>query len=231
MKLKMPTLTRSIIRWLILCVLSITLTGCTLDRICAEQDQASRYLPELTGREAYGQTMRVGFNGLYRIDLGTATFARANTAPVIFHLRASPDDSEDLRTVTLRGDQIENSRSTSFVFEPIKTSSDQEFYFYIESPEGTAGNAVTVYVNDTNQYEDGNAVIDHQPLDGDLVFTAYCQQEYTFLTVTADFVQRVKQDIPFAVFYLVVILLLVYASFRKNKSGLVGISREDDRQE
>lgn len=211
-----------VLKGLVLVLVSITLTGCTLDRICAQQEKASRYLPELTQGISYGQTMVVAEDGLYRIDLGTATFARVNTAPVIFHLRESVDALEDLRTVILPGEQIENSRPTSITFEPIRTPVERSYYFFTESPAGVAGNAITIYVNDVDQYNGGSALMNGQAAQGDLAFTAYCQQEYSLSGIATDFIQRVKQDVAFAVFYLLMLVLLVYACFRKVKKSSHG---------
>lgn len=217
MKHRGTSFAKLVLRASALFLISLSLSGCTLDRICAQQDQASQYLPELTGEITYGQTFQASENGLYRIDLSTATFGRENTCPVIFHLKASPDDIEDIRTVVLPGEQIENSHPTSIVFDQIEASTEQAFYFYLDSPEGTAGNAVTVYLNDENQYYKGEALINHQAISGDLVFTAYCQQQFTFKTVASDFIARIKQDITFAICYGVVIFLLIIAVLRYRK--------------
>jgi hypothetical protein len=77
---------------------------------------------------------------------------------------------------------------------------------YIESPEGTLGDAITVYTNAQDQYPDGRAYRNGQAVSGDLAFTAYSRETYTFSGVLHDFLSRAAQDVPFFVCYGILIL-------------------------
>jgi hypothetical protein len=179
----------------------IGLTGCTLDSVAARQEKASILLPELLATQTYGQDFVSTRNYLYRIDLGTATYARVNTAPVIFHLRSSSKATTDIATVTVPGSAVQNERSTSFIFSPLPDSLGKPFYFFIESPESTPGNAITLYSTEYDRYPDGSAYNNGKPVTCDLVFTAYSQEIYNASDVLEGFFVRVAQDKSFFICY------------------------------
>jgi hypothetical protein len=146
---------------------------------------------------------------LYRIDLGTATYARTNSAAVVFHLQASPQATTDIVSATLAGPEIQNDRPTVFEFAPLADSEGQNYYFYIESPEATPGNAITVYANALDQYPDGMAHRNGRAVAGDLAFTAYSREVFTLSGILSDFASRAVQDVAFFVWYGVLVLGLL----------------------
>jgi hypothetical protein len=191
---------------LIISLALVGLSGCTLDQVAARQAQATGLWDELVGGESYGQSFVSTRDNLYRIDLGTATYARVNAAPVIFHLKSSPEASTDIVSITLPGAEIQNERPTSIEFPPLPDSRGQSYYFSIESPEGAPGDAITVYANANDQYPDGEAYRNGQAVPGDLAFTAYSRQTFTLSRLLHDFLSRAAQDVPFFVCYGVLIL-------------------------
>jgi hypothetical protein len=184
----------------------IGLPGCTLDRIAAQQIEATGLWDELVGDETFGQSFVCARDDLYRIDLGTATYARTNSAPVIFHLKSNPEASTDIISITLPGPEIQNERPTSIVFSPLPDSGERSYYFYVESPGAVPGNAITVYANAHDQYPDGRAYRNGKAVAGDLAFTAYSRETFTFSGVWHDFLSRAAQDVPFFVCYGILIL-------------------------
>lgn len=210
--------------WVIsgLFLLLACLSGCTLDNVAARQEKATRLWDELLGGETFGQSFVCTRNNLYRIDLGTATYARVNSAPVIFHLRSSPVSDTDIISLTIPGPEIQNERPTTIQFPPLANSKGQTFYFFIESPEGVPGNAITVYANGYDQYPDGTAYRNGQAVAGDLVFTAYSREIFTLAGVVQDFVSRATQDVPFFTCYGILILSVCIAlilSLRRHPSS------------
>lgn len=197
---------RSIRLGLAISLALISLSGCTLDNIAARQEKATDLWDELVGGETFGQSFVCTRDNLYRIDLSTATYARTNSAPVTFHLQGSPEESTDIVSITLPGSEIQNERPTSIVFPPLPDSQGRSYYFYIESPEGTPGDVITVYANAHDQYADGTAYRNGQAVAGDLVFTAHSRQAFTFPGVWHDFLSRFAQDKPFLVCYGILIL-------------------------
>lgn len=206
----------------ILCLGAIGLAGCTLDNTAARQDEASMLWEELVGGHTFGQTFASGRDGLYRIDLGTATYARANSAPVLFHLRSSPEAGEDLRLVTLAGAAIENERPTSFEFPPLPDSGGKSYYFYLESPEAAPGNAITVYANEQDEYAAGTAYRDGRPAEGDLAFTAYSRETYSLSCVLSGIFSRLTQDLSFCLGWGLALLIvggaLLFALRRRHSA-------------
>jgi hypothetical protein len=198
------------IRYGIILILTIVcISGCTLDRITAQQGKATGLWDELIGGRVYGQSFVSDLDNLYRIDLSTATFSRINSAPVIFYLKDSPQTDTAIRSITLPGPEIQNDRPTSFVFEPIPNSAGKSFYFVIESPEATPGNAITVYASEYDQYPQGAAYQNTQFVNGDLAFTAYSRESFTFTGVLGGTASRVAQDVPFFIFYGALILTVI----------------------
>lgn len=227
-----PIISRFLLLVFILSLMLFSLSSCSLDNIAAMQEKTSTYWPELLSGDSYGQTFVSTENGLDRIDLSTATFARINTSQVIFHLRSAPDASTDLRTITLPGDLIQNERPTSFEFEPIADSKQQSYYFYIESPDGEAGNAITVYANDEDTYKQGSAYQNGRMVPGDMVFTAYAQQQFSLAQVLNDFGHRWLNDISFLIVYLAIIAVVVFFLLKKKRNhNPVAVNGEEQNKE
>ena len=197
---------RITLRLLALLATLACLAACTLENIAARQEKASQLWPELVDGESYGQTFVSQRANLYRIDLGTATYMRVNSAEVIFHLRADPTAAEDLATRIIPAAEIQNDRPTSITFPPLPDSQQRSYYFFLESPEAHPGNAVTVYANEYDQYPDGTAFRGGQAVDGDLVFTAYSQETFSPGDVLSVFWGRLRQDAPFAALYGLMLL-------------------------
>jgi hypothetical protein len=200
--------TRNIGWVIILCFGLIYLSGCTLDSITAQQEKATGLWDELIGGTSFGQSFVSAHNNLYRIDLSTATYSRVNTAPVIFSLKNNPQDTTTIYSVELPGLEIQNERPTSFVFPPITDSAGKSFYFSIESPTATPGNAITVYANEQNIYTDGSAYRNQQAVSGDLAFTAYSRENFIFLGVLRDIVSRAVKDMSFLICWGMLILVV-----------------------
>ncbi|MFL7791273.1 MAG: hypothetical protein AB8I69_03970 [Anaerolineae bacterium] len=140
---------------------------------------------ELTADRRFGQTFRAPFSGLYRVDVVMATYRRQNEGPIIFHL-AEGTKGPELVTITVEAANIRDNAPKKFVFTPIINSADREFYFYLEAPEASPGNAITIWQTDFDSYPSGCAYVDDQPIDGDLRFVAYYrsspQEVWTALT-------------------------------------------------
>ncbi len=209
----------------------ITLSGCTLNNIAAQQGEATELWGELVGGEVFGQSFVSTRDNLYRIDLGTATFARANSAPVIFHLQSGPLASPDIVSATLPGAAIQNDRPTVIEFTPLMDSMDKTYYFFIESPEAEPGNAITVYANGYDQYAAGSAYRNGRAVAGDLVFTAYNRETFSFSGVLHELLSRVVRDVSFLVWWglltLGVCAGLVACSLRGLPSEMSGDSAHD----
>jgi len=130
---------------------------------------------EIYGSITIGQLFTAPYNGLYRIDVLMATYARQNTHDVIFHLRTSPQEERDLVTITLNAREIEDNQFRSFTFAPLRNSAGESYYFLFDSPDSEPGDAITVWGTIKNLYPEGQPFRNHRARGGDLVFLTYYQ--------------------------------------------------------
>ena len=195
----------------ILTLILLLLAGCTVGGIDVEQEQASGLAGELLGGHSFGQTFALQYDGLYRIDLYTATYARENSHPVLFRVRATPDAGEDLVRLELPAAEISNSGPTVITFPPLAGTAGKTLYFSVESPGSVPGDAITVYRQEEDVYPDGQMYQDGQPVGGDLAFIVYTQEAFSLADIWNDFYSRASQDRPFFSFYCALLALLLVA--------------------
>lgn len=157
----------------------LLILGFSLDRIEVEpvgQPTAGTPAGEIHGSIAIGQIFRAPHNGLYRVDVLMATYARENTQDVIFHLRSAPEAEVDLVRIVVNASEIEDNAFHSFTFDPIRDSVGKSYYFFFESPSSVPGDAVTVWGRfEDVYYDDGRAFRNHRPSTGALAFLTYCR--------------------------------------------------------
>jgi hypothetical protein len=195
----------------------LLLTGCTVGGVDVEQEQATGLTGELLDGHTFGQTFTLQYNGLYRIDLYTATYARENTHPIIFHILASSSKEKnqggepDLVRLGIPASQISNSGPTVITFPRLSVTVGQSLYFFIESPGSVPGDAITVYRNEKDTYPDGQMFMDGQPTEGDIALIAYTQETFTLTDIWHDFYSRASQDKPFFTIYCSLLGLLLLA--------------------
>ncbi len=201
------TFARSVLLTLIVALLA----GCTIGGVDVEQEQASGLAGELLDGHSLGQTLTLEFDGLYRIDLYTATYARENTHPIIFRLRTVSGIDKDLVRVELPAAQISNSGPTAIVFPPLAGTAGQTLYFSLESPGAVPGDAVTVYRHEENIYAGGEMHVDGRPAGGDLAFIAYTQERFSLAEIWRDFYTRARRDGALSVLYCSFLALLLVA--------------------
>ncbi len=107
-----------------------------------------------------GQTFVSPHDNLSGVAVMFANYSnRANTEIVEFHLRASVDAKEDLRTATVRASKLGDNQFYRFTFEPIKISQNSTYFFYLTSPTSRPGNAITVDLNTQDPYHLGSAYL------------------------------------------------------------------------
>jgi hypothetical protein len=201
----------------LLALVLVLFCGCTVSGVDIEQENAASLAGELLDGHTFGQTFKPTYNGLYRVDLYTATYARTNTHPVIFRVRVSPSpgtnqtELPDLVRVEIPASQISNSGPTIITFPRLPDTAGLSLYFSIESPGSVPGDAITVYRNEQDVYPGGQMLVDGQPTAGDLAFIAYTEETFTIGDIWNDFYSRAGQDKSFFIFYCVLILLILLA--------------------
>jgi len=120
------------------------------------QPVANQPIGEITGGITAGQTFYSTLPNLNSIDIEFATYARANTKDILFHLRERPDSSIDIITMRVNAQQIPDNQYYKFKFEPIKNSVNKSYYFFLESPNSFPGNAITIWSSKDDVYSQGS---------------------------------------------------------------------------
>lgn len=125
-----------------------------------KQTEYTTNVGELTRDVLVGQTFKSEQANLSGVAIMFATYSnRLNTAPIEFHLRQSYDDPRDLRVARVEPKQLGDNQLYRFTFEAIPESKGKTFFFFIVSPEGVPGNAVTVDLDTRNPYHLGSAFV------------------------------------------------------------------------
>jgi hypothetical protein len=129
--------------------------------------------PEVTRDTQVGQRFTAPLPGLYRIELELMEATASTSRQVVFHLKDSPDADEDLWTTYLDSAEIQKGKPYSFEFPAMLDSERQTFYFYLESPDSVAGDAVAVRYGPNSRLDGATACLNHQPVPGNLAFQTY----------------------------------------------------------
>lgn len=132
--------------------------------------------PEILGTEEVGQSFTADCQNLYRVDLLFATFQRQNTAKVAFHLQTDGWGNQDLVTINVNASHLDDKTYYAFRFPPLKDSAGKRFLFYVESPQAKPGNAIGIWYQPADVYEEGTAYINGSAIEGDLAFRVYCKR-------------------------------------------------------
>jgi 4-amino-4-deoxy-L-arabinose transferase-like glycosyltransferase len=140
--------------------------------IDVSQGQADTVVGEIYGANSFGQTFRAKHNNLYRIDILVGTYNRKNHQDVFFHLKKGFPPSLEVVKLSINAGKITEGYY-SFTFPPISDSKDSLFYFYLESPNSSPGDAITIYSSVEDCYPEGTKIVNGKPASGDLTFIAY----------------------------------------------------------
>lgn len=172
--------------------LVVLVSGCA-SRPDVAQPRQTQPAGEIWGDQTVGQTFTATRDGLQRIDLQLATYARPNTGGVVFHLRAGPDADEDLATVEFEAADVEDNSFRTFSFPTLDRSRGQVYYFFLEAPTAGPGNAITVWSSATDTYAAGQRYQAGKAQAGDLVFRTYTR--YDTVSVLADVGQGLRRGL------------------------------------
>ena len=219
-----------LIRAILFGLLVMLLAGCAFEAVDIQQEKGSSLAGELLDGHSFGQTFTPQHDGLSRVDLYTATYARENSQPVIFQISSAPSDDvaagvpQELVRVELGAAQISNSGPTVITFPPLPSTAGQTLYLSIESPGSVPGDAVTVYMEEEDVYPGGQFYMDGEASQGDIAFIAYTQESFTLADVWDDFYSRASQDRPFFIFYcsllsILLLLLIVGLAWSVRRRG------------
>ena len=194
----------------------------TVGKVRTQQPHANKSVGELVASTQACQTFTAEHSGLSLVEVRLATIARENTGPLIFHLRASPDETEDLFTSTFGAADVEDNAYHTFEFPPIHDSSGRSFYFCLEAPEAEPGNAIAIWGATEDEYPDGEAVLDGLEERGVRDLTFRLGYDPPLLVKTRIFMERLVANKPsfwgdkrFYILLAVAYLALLYALFAR----------------
>lgn len=182
-----------------------------------EQLQNDEVVGPLYGSFQVGQSFFSPSSGLYRIDLLLGTYARRNTRDILFHLLEAPDSQKELATIRFNAREVEDNAYFSLVFPPVGDSANKTLFFYLESPESTSSNSITIRSTSEDLYPEGMMYVNGTPKAGDLAFAAYYKGNP--LEAAALVLQRLTANQPYfwgdRNFYLLLatLYLSLYLSF------------------
>jgi len=187
----------------LLLVAIILLTGCTPWIETAQGQTANVPVGEIYGTHTVGQTFVPRWGGLSGVEVFLATYARQNTQPLIFHLRETPESTENLATVTIPASEIADNAFQTFAFPSMTDSTSRRYYFVLESPTARPGDAFTAWRGPADSYVDGALYLAGRPQDGQLIFRLH----YDPLRLWASLLLEVAQAIPWGLALVVLFLL------------------------
>ena len=141
-------------------------------RTMARGASGSFPLGEVRGRRTVGQAFVARANDLDGIEVLIGTYARVNTRPLVFHLRASVDSGEDLATASVDAWRLRDNHSHRFRFAPQPDSEGRRYYFVLSSLESVWLDAVTVWARPEPLSQDEPCYRDGAPIPGRLIFRA-----------------------------------------------------------
>ena len=128
------------------------------------------------GSTTVGQAFVAPFDGLYRIDVYVGPGAQANKANLLFHLRAAPGATQDLRFGALSASSVKGEGWMEFQFPSIPDSGGKSYFLLIESPSSTSEDALSVSLRSGPAgLRDGTYYLNGAPTDGDVALEYYCQ--------------------------------------------------------
>jgi len=128
---------------------------------------------ELTGGTRVGQQFIAPWPGLYAIEVSLDRNTASGDQEIIFHLRESTAEEEDLWTASFRAAELEGQTRRVFEFPLVRNSKGQLFFFYLESADATPGNAVAVYYSRGVALPRASAYLDDRPVSGNLQFQTF----------------------------------------------------------
>jgi len=182
----------------------------------AQDESYYFYLESPTSRPGNAVTARyslpdIGSEGKGYVDCapGDLLFKEAIIGDLLF----KEVSETDLVTLEIRASQIRHNLFHTFVFPIVNGSRGKSFYFYLESPEADAGDAVYFQYYNSDRYSAGKMYVDGLAYQGSLSFKTYYY--VGVLEIAEQFLEHLFQDISFSIFFSIlggfVVFLLIAA--------------------
>ena len=123
-----------------------------------------------------GQTFVAKRNNLCRIDVMLGTHGRKNDKDVFFQLWQQTPQKKLVAQKEFNASAVTNNLYNTIKFLPVDKSREEEFYFFLYSPDSIPENSICAWMNGKNIYDGGNLILNDRPHIGDLVFRVYSRR-------------------------------------------------------
>ncbi len=142
------------------------------------QEQSSgAVVGPIAARNRPGQTFLSNVDNLARIDVLGATYTKALTGTITFHLQTDPPGPTDLVTRQLDVSTLADNGYWTITFPPIAGSYRKHYYFYFDAPQRRPEDAPTLWYDKANVYPIGSRFAGGKAVAGDLAFRTYALPE------------------------------------------------------
>jgi hypothetical protein len=129
---------------------------------------------EIVPGRKYTQTFTSECAGLNFFDIYPATYGHMITSTLSVRLK-DLDADQQVFDKTIQGSDIIDSRWQRVTLDPLSDSKGRRYHISLDSADAEPGNAVGVWRTATDIYSGGEAALNGQPLQADLVFRYGCQ--------------------------------------------------------
>lgn len=137
---------------------------------------ATRLVGEIvSGFEVYQTFVSECKGTITEIDLFMDSYGRTNTHPVVFQL-LDRDTNKLVAEQTIPAGVVREYAWQSFPVPPMTNTTGKNYQIILLSPESVPGDAVSVYISRSNNYLNGQALVNSIPEKGDLRFRYICVQ-------------------------------------------------------
>lgn len=113
----------------------------------------------------------------------------------------------EFRQVTINGNNIPDGEYLYFNFAPFQSSANKTFTYTLTSPQTTPTESLEFY--HSSEASDGVYVVNGEMKEGSLSFVSYYSPENILvngITIYRNWFWKLFQDLPFAIFYLTVLV-------------------------
>lgn len=201
---------------LLLIVVGLYFVGSKLKVTVRDQVQQMHSGPLILNGRAVGQTFVAKRDNLCRIDVYMATSSSRHSGEIELIL-LDPRSSKVLRSVAVKGSAVKDNQYLSFVFEPIRNSKGETFYFKIKGKLLKPRDVAVWFFSVEDTYPSGAGYVEGRRLGGDLKFSSLSRVSLSH--AVSEIFHRVAQGKPsftgLSFFYAILLAsyLLVLALF------------------
>ncbi len=152
------------------------------------------------------QSFRPSMDNLSGIGMSIKNPYFRNKKDITFNILS--ENKQSLREVTINGLNIPDGDLIKISFDPVPNSKNKQYFLSILSKETTDNEAIEVFLTSKKTAWIGDLNINSEKQDSALSFITYHKSSNIFAVSFEIFTQLLKRlftDLPFAVFYLIVI--------------------------